>query len=213
VYTLYISTPVLDLPEAYSIFDHSHDMKLYIKNMVCQRCIAAVKSAAEQSQLHVINARLGEVEVQEELTPGTRQQFAAALHQLGFELFDDRKSRIIEQIKTEVINLVHYNSEEKLKVNLSDHLAEVTGREYNYLSSLFSEVEGVTIEKFVILQRIERVKELLVYDELTLSEIAYKLGYSSVAHLSAQFKKVTDLTPSHYKQIRDFKRKPLDDVK
>lgn len=188
--------------------------KLHIKNMVCQRCIAAVRSTLEQLGHHPESVQLGEVELKHELPAGEREALREALAQSGFELFDDRRSRLIEQIKTAVIKLVHYSDqEEKLKQNLSGYLAEITGRDYNYLSSLFSEVEGLTIEKYLILQRIERVKELLVYDELTLSEIAYKLGYSSVAHLSAQFKKVTGLTPSLYKQIRDHKRRPLDEVK
>ena len=181
--------------------------------MVCQRCIAAVKDAVEREALHIRNIQLGEVEIAEEITAEQREALRASLDKIGFELFDDRRSRLIEQIKTAVINLIHHSDEEKLKTNLSDYLAEKTGRDYNYLSSLFSEVEGLTIEKYVILQRIERVKELLVYGELTLSEIAYKLGYSSVAHLSSQFKKVTGLTPSHYRQIRDHKRRPLDEVK
>lgn len=159
-----------------------------------------------------MNVQLGEAEVEKEPTSAEKEELRTRLAALGFELFDDRKARLIEQIKTAIIHLVHHSDDEKLKVNLSDHLAEVTGRDYNSLSSLFSDVEGLTIERFVILQRIERVKELLVYDELSLSEIAYKLGYSSVAHLSAQFKKITGLTPTHYRQIRDQKRKPLDDV-
>ncbi len=187
-------------------------MKLYIKNMVCQRCVAAVKKALEQNGLHPAGIQLGEVEISEELNPEQRENLRATLYELGFELFDDRKSRLIEQIKTAVINLVHYNEDERPKSNLSDYIAEKVGRDYNYLSSLFSEIEGITIEKYIILQRTERVKELLVYDELTLSEIAYRMGYSSVAHLSAQFKKITGLTPSHYKQVRDHKRKPLDGI-
>jgi YesN/AraC family two-component response regulator len=187
-------------------------MKLHIKNMVCQRCISAVKMTLEQAGLDPAAVQLGEVDIQEELNADEREKIRTALLHQGFELIDDRRSRLIEQIKTAVISLIHHSDEEKLKMNLSDYLAEKTGRDYNYLSSLFSEVEGLTIEKYVILQRIERVKELLVYGELTLSEIAYKLGYSSVAHLSSQFKKVTGLTPSHYRQIRDHKRRPLDDI-
>lgn len=180
--------------------------------MVCQRCITAVKNTIAAQGIPVMNVQLGEAEVENELTSAQKEELRTRLAALGFELFDDRKARLIEQIKTAIIHLVHHSDDEKLKVNLSDHLAEVTGRDYNSLSSLFSDVEGLTIERFVILQRIERVKELLVYDELSLSEIAFKLGYSSVAHLSAQFKKITGLTPTHYRQIRDQKRKPLDDV-
>lgn len=187
-------------------------MKLYIKNMVCQRCVAAVKNALAANGLHPAGIQLGEVEISEELSPEQRENLRITLNDLGFELFDDRKSRLIEQIKTAVINLVHYNEDERPKTNFSDYIAEKVGRDYNYLSSLFSEIEGITIEKYIILQRTERVKELLVYDELTLSEIAYRMGYSSVAHLSGQFKKITGLTPSHYKQVRDHKRKPLDGI-
>jgi AraC family transcriptional regulator len=180
--------------------------------MVCQRCIAAVKNVFETSGVKVSDAHLGEVDVH--CDPSTEQadKIRLGLKNIGFELIDDKRSRLIEQVKNAIVSLIHHNQDEKIKVNFSDYLSEKIGRDYNYLSNLFSEVEGVTIERYMILQRIERVKELLVYDELTLSEIAYQLGYSSVAHLSGQFKKVTGLTPSHYKQIRDQKRKPLDEI-
>ena len=134
-----------------------------------------------------------------------------ALVLLGFELIDDKKSRIIEKIKNIIIELVHHQNNDA-KTNLSDVLSSQLHHDYNYLSNLFSEIEGTTIEKYFIAQKIEKVKELLVYDELSLSEIAFRLNYSSVAYLSNQFKKVTGLTPSYYKQIRDDKRKPLDKV-
>ena len=184
---------------------------LYIKNMVCNRCILVVKNELEKLGVEPLSVSLGEVKLEEDLTESQRKQFSDSLHELGFALIDDKKSRLIEQVKTIIIELVHYNNNE-LKVNLSDFLAERIHHDYNYISNLFSEVEGTTIEKFFIAQKIERVKELLVYDELTLSEIAYQLNYSSVAHLSNQFKKVTGLTPSYFKQIGMERRKPLDEV-
>jgi len=140
-----------------------------------------------------------------------RKKLSNSLQCLGFSLIDNKRARMIEQIKTAIIELVHYN-DNNLKVNLSDYLSDKMKHDYNYISNLFSEVEGTTIEKYFIAQKIEKVKELLVYDELTLNEIAYKLNYSSVAHLSAQFKKVTGLTPSHFRQVKINKRKPLDQV-
>ena len=130
----------------------------------------------------------------------------------GFELVDNRKSRIIDQIKTTIIELVHHHKEKPDHINISDFLAKEMGYDYSYLSNLFSSVEGTTIEKYHIHQKIEKVKELLVYDELTLNEISFNLGYSSVQHLSNQFKKITGLSPSHFKKLKAFKRKPLDEV-
>jgi len=186
-------------------------MKLYIKNMVCNRCKMAVKTELEKLHLQPVSMELGEVELERDLTPGEKQRLETGLHELGFELIDDKKSRLIENIKKQIILLVHHQDGE-LKVNLSDHLSSRLHHDYNYMSNLFSEVEGSTIEKYFIHQKIERVKELLVYDELSLSEIAFRLNYSSVAHLSNQFKKVTGFTPSHFKNIRAEKRKPLDMV-
>lgn len=161
--------------------------------------------------LEIENMKLGEVTLQKELTTAERNALEGALVLLGFQVIDDKKSRLIEQIKNVIINLVHYEDNET-KTNLSDILSKKLHHDYNYLSNLFSEVESTTIEKYFIAQKIERVKELLVYDEMSLSEIALKLNYSSVAYLSNQFKKVTGLTPSHFKQIREDKRKPLDKV-
>jgi AraC-like DNA-binding protein len=186
-------------------------MKIHIRNMVCNRCISVVRNELDSLHIPVTHIALGEADLGKELSTAETEALRKRLEHHGFELLDDQKSKLIEQIKTVVINLVHY-SEEKIKVNLSDYIAEKVGRDYDYLSSLFSEVEGLTIEKYMILQRIERVKELLVYGELSLSEIAWKTGYSSLAHLSAQFKKVTGLTPSHYREVRDHKRKPLDQL-
>lgn len=189
--------------------EHKDIMKLYIKNMVCTRCKMVVKSEFEKLGLHPISVELGEVELSGQIDETTINQINNALHQFGFALIDDKKSQLIEKVKNLIIDLVH-NLDSELKVNLSDYLNSHIPYEYNYLSNLFSEVEGTTIEKYFIAQKIEKVKELMMYDELSLSEIAYKLNYSSVAHLSSQFKKVTGFAPSHIKRIKDNKRTPLD---
>lgn len=184
---------------------------LFIKNMVCNRCISAVESELKKMEIPVKAVKLGEAELEKDLSPEEKTKLDAALTALGFELIDDKKGRIIEKIKNVIIDMVHHQDYDG-KANLSDVLSRKLNHEYNYLSNLFSDVEGSTIEKYFIAQKIEKVKELLVYDELSLSEIAFKLHYSSVAYLSNQFKKVTGLTPSHFKQIREEKRKPLDKV-
>jgi AraC-like DNA-binding protein len=185
--------------------------KLFIKNMVCNRCIMVVQNELDKLGMDVKNIKLGEVTLAKQPTSKERTTLEKALIPLGFEFIDDKKSRIIEQIKNTIIDLVHHHNND-IKTNLSDLLSDKLHHDYNYLSNLFSEVEGITIEKYFIAQKIEKVKELLVYDELSLSEIAFRLNYSSVAYLSNQFKKVTGLTPSHFKQIRTDKRKPLDSV-
>lgn len=184
---------------------------LFIKNMVCNRCIFMVQKEIEQLDLRMISIKLGEVELEGELSVTEKERVGQALIALGFELIDDKKSQLITRIKTRIVELVHYQNNE-LNMNLSDLLSKEFGHDYNYLSTLFSEIEGKTIEKYVIAQKIEKIKELLVYDELSLSEIAHQLNYSSVAYLSNQFKKVTGLTPSHFKKIGENKRKPLDEV-
>lgn len=184
---------------------------VFIKNMVCNRCIMVVQNELDKLGLEVKNIKLGEVSLNKELTSEQKDKLDNALIPLGFEVIDDKKSRIIEKIKNIIINLVHYQNNAS-KINLSEVLSNKLHHDYNYLSNLFSEVEGTTIEKYFIAQKIEKVKELLVYDELSLSEIAARLNYSSVAYLSNQFKKVTGLTPSHFKQIKEDKRKPLDRV-
>ncbi len=160
---------------------------------------------------HCIIVELGEVQIEEEITPEQRVLIQVALLRSGLELMDDKKSILIQKIKQVIIELVHY-SEEPLRVRFSDFLSKKLNYDYTYLANIFSEVQGVTIEQFIISHKIERVKELLVYDELTLSEIAFKMHYSSVSHLSAQFKKVTGLTPSHFKQIKNNRRTMLDDL-
>lgn len=179
--------------------------------MVCSRCIMVVKIELEKLGLNTSSVELGEVVLNNEPTREQTKLLKAALTSLGFELIDDKKVRIVEKIKNIIIELVHYQHNQS-KANLSNILSTRLHLDYNYLSTLFSEIEGTTIEKYSIAQKTEKVKELLIYDELSLSEISFLLNYSSVAYLSNQFKKVTGLTPSQFKQIREEKRKPLDEV-
>lgn len=184
---------------------------LFIKNMVCNRCIIVLQNELEKLGLNLKSIRLGEVVLAREPTTQERFKLEKVLLNLGFEIIGDKKNRTVEKIKNIIIDLVHHQNN-GLKSNLSDILSDKLQHDYNYLSNLFSEVEGTTIEKYFIAQKIEKVKELLVYDELSLSEIAFYLNYSSVGYLSNQFKKLTGLTPSHFKQVRADKRKPLDKV-
>lgn len=186
-------------------------MKLFIKNMVCNRCKMVVKNELEKLGHEPVSVELGEVEIKGDLSAEEKENLSTALQNLGFDLIDDKKSRMIERIKNLIVELVHQNHSE-LKTNLSEYLSAQLHHDYASLSNLFSEVEGTTIEKYFIAQKIEKVKELLVYDELSLSEIADRLNYSSVAYLSSQFKRVTGLTPSHFKNIKGIKRKSLDEV-
>jgi len=170
-----------------------------------------VGAALQKLGLHPAQTLLGEVELEEETLPEARlQEVDKVLRELGFELIGDRKSRLIEQVKQAVIRLVHYDEAQPLKH--SAYIAAAVGQEYGHLSKLFSDVEGITVEQYLIRQKIERVKELLVYGDLTLTEIARQTGYSSVAHLSSQFRKVTGLTPTHFRQVKDKKRLALDKV-
>ena len=179
--------------------------------MVCNRCILVVEQELQKLNIAVSRIALGEVETAGELPKEKVDQFATNLSALGFELLDNSKRQLIEKIKNIIIQQVHYTHEEN-NHNISEILSKALLKDYSYLSSLFSEVEGITIEKYAINQKIEKVKELIIYDELSLSEIAYRLGYSSIAHLSNQFKKVTGLTPSHFKKVGQNKRKPLDKI-
>ena len=185
---------------------------LHIKNMVCNRCIKVVKEELSELGYTIKNIELGEVALKEDLAEKDLEKITEVLSDNGFELIDDRKSRIINRIKTLIIEFIHHDREKPEHMNLSDFLSKEIGHDYSYLSNLFSSVEGLTIEKYLIHQKIEKVKELLVYDELSLNEISYQLGYSSVQHLSNQFKKITGLTPSHFKKIKISKRNPLDKV-
>jgi len=188
-------------------------MKLFIKNMVCDRCILAIRNILLELGIIPYRVSLGEVDLGErELDEVTLRAFVEKLQSLGFELISDKKSRLIENIKKSIIDLIH-NPIRVEKVKLSEYLSDRLFHDYTYLSNLFSSVESVTIEQYVIHQKIEKAKELLVYDELSLTEIAYQLGYSSVAHLSRQFKIVTGQTPSQFKTLRhNHQRKPIDKV-
>jgi AraC family transcriptional regulator len=185
--------------------------KLFIKNMVCDRCKMAVKAELEKAQIHYSEIELGEITLEEKPAVSQLDTFRNAISQLGFELIEDKSARTISQIKSCVLQFIRDNATNR-KIKFSAFLADKLAKDYNSLSGLFSSIEGTTIEQYLIHQKIERVKELLVYDELSLSEIAHELGYSSVQHLSTQFKKVTGLTPSHFKQVKENKRKPLDKV-
>ncbi len=186
-------------------------MKLYIKYMVSNRCKMLVKEELKKLGLHYVFVDLGIVDVMEDINQPQREQFKKALHLAGLELMDDKKAMLIEKIKNVIIEMVHY-SDEMPKVNFSDYLSEKLNYDYTYLANLFSEVQGTTIEKFTINHKIERVKELIFYDELSISEIAWMMNYSSVAHLSNQFKKVTGLSPSHFKQLNVKRRIPIEEI-
>jgi AraC-like DNA-binding protein len=187
-------------------------VKFYIKNMVCNRCKMAVREQFEKIGLSPVYLELGEVETKEELSKEQFQLLNRNLKDWGFEIIDDRKSQLIEQIKSTIVTLIHHDHNLIPKTNFSDFIADRINYDYNYLSNLFSEVEGITIEKYIISQRIEKVKELLMYNELTLSQIADLLGYSSAAYLSNQFKKQTGLSPTFYKSLKENRRKNLDEL-
>jgi len=179
--------------------------------MVSNRCKMAVKEELRKLGLHFIVVDLGEVEIMENISADQREQMKIALLDSGFELMDDKRAVLIEKIKTAIIEMVHH-SDENIKTNFSDYLSEKLSHNYTYLANLFSEVQGTTIEHFIIAHKIERIKELIIYDELNITEIAWKLNYSSVAHLSNQFKKVTGLSPSHFKQLKDKRRSSIEDI-
>ena len=179
--------------------------------MVCIRCKMVVKDELTKLGLHYRTVELGEADIMGNISALQHDQFRDALLKSGLELMDDKRSVLIQKVKNVIVELIHY-SEEPLLINFSDYLSQKLNHDYTYLSNLFSEVQGTTIEKFIIAHKIERVKELLVYNELNLTEIAYLMHYSSVAHLSAQFKKVTGLTPSHFKQLRNKRRSMLEDM-
>lgn len=186
-------------------------MHLYIKNMVCNRCVMVVKQEFEKAGLKPADVKMGEVELNKEPSENQLLRINLRLQELGFEILDNQKQKSIERIKNLLINKIQTGEIEE-HFTLSDFLSKKLNKEYSQISRLFSEVEGMTIEQFFILQKIEKVKEWIAYDELTLSEIAWRLGYSSVAHLSAQFKKVTGLTPSHVKKHGTNNRKSLDNI-
>lgn len=186
-------------------------MRLYIKYMVSLRCKMMVKEELKKLGLNYIVLDLGMVDVLEDITEAQREQLGKNLLKSGLELMDDKKSILIEKIKNVIIEMIHY-ADEFPRVNYSDYISEKLDYDYTYLSGIFSEVKGITIQQFIILHKIEKVKEYLLYDELTLTEISYRLDYSSVAHLSNQFKKITGLAPSFYKQLNRKRRKNLEDI-
>ena len=177
--------------------------------MVSIRCKMLIRAELERLGIQYSSVELGEVELPRSISPDQLKALDFALKKSGLELMDDKKSILIEKIRNVIVEMIHYNDEE-LKINFSDHLTEKLNYNYTYLANLFSEVQGFTIEHFIILNKIEKVKELLVYDELTLTEIAWKMHYSSVAHLSNQFKKVTGLSPSHFKKLKRKRRDTLE---
>ena len=186
-------------------------MKLYIKYMLSTRCKIVVKDILKGMGLHFVIVDLGEVEIMESLDNDQLEELKSALLQSGLELMDNKKAILIERIKNAIIEMVHH-SNEGLKVNFSSFISEKLNHDYTYMANLFSEVQGTTIEQFTIAHKVERVKELIIYGELNITEIAWKMNYSSVAHLSNQFKKMTGLSPSHFKQLKDKTRRSLEEI-
>ncbi len=186
-------------------------MKLYIKNMVSDRCKMIVKSELLKLGLHYVMVDIGEVEIMETLSAEQQENLNSNLRKTGLLLISDKKSILLEKIKNIIIDLVYY-AEKPPKTNFSDYLSEKLNYDYTYMANLFSETQNTSIEQYIINLKIERVKELLIYDELNLTEIAYKMHYSSLSHLSSQFKKITGLTPSYYKRLRNNRRKPIENV-
>ncbi len=186
-------------------------MRLIIKNMVCPRCIAAVKRLLQKHELDATNLRLGEVELKNDASKETLASFGADLLSEGFELLDEKKSKLIEKVKSLLIKKVQSGEVEE-RFSITKYITGRIFKDYSTVSKLFSEVEGITVEQFFILQKIEKTKEWLIYDEHSLGDIAFKLGYSSTQHLSTQFKKVTGMTPSEFKKLGALHRKPIDGV-
>jgi len=186
-------------------------MKVYIKNMVSIRCKMIVKAELEKLGIPYFNIQFGEVEIKEKLSVKTHNQLNRVLQKSGLELLDDKQSILIEKIKNAIIEMIHY-ADELPSIKYSVYLSEKLNHNYTYLANVFSEVKGITIEHFIILNKIEKVKELIIYDELNLSEIARKLRYKNFGHLSAQFKKVTGLTPSYFKKLKDKRLSMLEEI-
>ena len=180
--------------------------------MVSTRCIMAVKAELKKLGLHFIVVDLGEIDIMENISAEQREQLKMGLRTSGLELMDDKRAVLIEKIKNIIIEMVHHTADEIIKTNFSDYLSEKLNHDYTYLSNIFSEVKGITIQQFIIVHKIERVKELIMYDELNLTQISYKLHYSSVGYLSNQFKKVTGFSPSHFKQLKDKRRRPIEEI-
>lgn len=183
---------------------------IYIKNMVCHRCIKVVKDEISKLGFEVVKIELGEATIKSSQKSTNITEIKKVLIENGFDLVDDKNSKLIEKIKVLIINRIHHSNNKLEKFSFPKYISNEIGVNYSHLSSLFSSCEGTTIEKFIIKQKIERVKELLTYDELTLSEISFMLGYSSVQHLSNQFRQITGLNPSYFKKLKDHRRNPLD---
>lgn len=179
--------------------------------MVSLRCKMKVKEELKKLGLHFIFVDLGEIEIMENIDNEQREELKAALLNSGLELMDDKRAILIERIKNVITEMIHY-SDELPKVNYSDFIGEKLDHDYTYLSNVFSEVKGMTIQQYIIINKVERIKELIIYDELNITEIAWKMNYSSVAHLSNQFKKVTGLTPSHFKDLKNKRRSPIEEI-
>lgn len=179
--------------------------------MVSNRCKMVVKEELKKLGLHFILVDLGEINIMENISTEQSEKLKIALLDSGLELMDDKRAVLIEKIKNVIIEMVHH-SDEILKINFSDFLSEKLNHDYTYLANLFSEVQGTTIEQFIISHKIERIKELMIYGELNITQIAWKMNYSSVAHLSNQFKKVTGLSPSHFKKLKDKRRSPIEEI-
>jgi AraC-like DNA-binding protein len=186
--------------------------KLYIKHMVSTRCKLAVEGALLKTGLSPVTVDLGEVEISGTISGDQKSRLKILLAQWGLELIDDKRSILVERIKNTVVEMVHHSDEEETRVNFSDYLRKRLHHDYCYMSSLFSETQGTTIEQFMIAHKVERIKELIIYDELSVSQIAWKMNYSSVAHLSNQFKKVTGLSPSQFKQLKVKQRNPIEET-
>ena len=186
-------------------------MKIYIKYMVSNRCKLTVKEVLKKLGLHFVLVDMGVVDIMENITPFQLEQIRAALFSSGLELMDDKRAVLVEKIKNTVIEMIHFKDESP-KVNFSDYLSEKLDYDYTYLSNLFSDVQGITIEKFIITHKIERVKELIIYDELSIKEIAWNMHYCSVSHLSNQFKMITGLSPSHFKKLKNKRRSPIEEI-
>lgn len=179
--------------------------------MVSNRCKMMVKEELKKLDLHFIFVDLGVIEIMEDISMDKRALLKIGLSESGLELMDDKRAILIEKIKTIIIEMVHH-VDQPIKINFSDYLSEKLDQNYTYLANLFSEVQGTTIEQFLISHKIERIKELIIYDELNITEIAWKMNYSSVAHLSAQFKKVTGLSPTHFKHLKNKRRNSIEDI-
>ncbi len=186
-------------------------MKIYIKYMVSQRCKMAVKEEFRRLGIRYANIELGEVEIFDNITQKQREALKVSLHNCGLELMDDRRNILIEKVKNLITEMIHFN-DELPKINYSDFISERTQHDYTYLSNMFSQVKGITIQQFIINHKVERIKELISYGELNMTEIAWKMNYSSVAHLSNQFKKITGFSPSHFKQSKQKTRNPIEEI-